>query len=415
LEPPADTGAIWVEAVVPEAVKEYESWRDAWRVAVAVLNRYRNPLMRRFRVPLLFVGAPWLQVLLREIAPDLWSVCSLVVRVEPEIKAEREPEPVAPPRPDWIDENAPDPEFAMQMAERLRGQSGQELQLAGLLHRAGKGYLARFQSKQAEKTLSAAIELKRRYTSISDDLADALNDLSWALAWQHRFVEATENLEEAWRIYRQTRSIQGEAECIRRLGNIALWKSDYTTAKERHQQALSLYREIGDARGEATCIMRLGDAALRSSDHATAKELYEQALSLFLKIGLVRGEANCIRRLGDIALEKSDVVTAKERYEQTLLLYRKMGSVWGEAKCFSGLGDIALRRSDQAEARRNFKTALTLFEQLEEPFRIGSTHLRLARVAENEPERNQHIQAARAVWERIDRSDLVKQLDEEFG
>jgi tetratricopeptide (TPR) repeat protein len=311
--------------VVTADCKEYESWRDAWRVAVAVLNRYRNPLMRRFRVPLLFVGAPWLQVLLREIAPDLWSVCSLVVRVEPEIKAEREPEPVAPPRPDWIDEDAPDPEFAMQMAERLRGQSGQELQLAGLLHRAGKGYLARFQSKLAEKTLSAAIELKRRYTSISDDLADALNDLSWALAWQHRFVEATENLEEAWRIYRQTRSIRGEAECIRRLGNIALWKSDYTTAKERHQQALSLYREIGDARGEA------------------------------------------------------------------------------------------IRRSDQAEARRNFKTALTLFEQLEEPFRIGSTHLRLARVAENEPERNQHIQAARAVWERIDRSDLVKQLDEEFG
>lgn len=99
LEPPPDTGAIWVEAAIPEAVEGYESWREAWRVAVAVLNRFRNPLMRRFNVPLLFVGAPWLQVMLREIAPDLWSVATLVVRVEPEVTVEREPEPFDPPRP----------------------------------------------------------------------------------------------------------------------------------------------------------------------------------------------------------------------------------------------------------------------------------------------------------------------------
>ncbi len=415
LEPPADTGAIWVEAVVPEAVKGYESWRDAWRVAVAVLNRYRNPLMRRFNVPLLFVGAPWLQVLLREIAPDLWSVCTLVVRVEPEIKVEREPEPFAPPHPDWVDENAPDPEFAMQMAERVRGQTGQELQLANLLHRAGRGYLERSQVKQAEKVLSEAVELRRQFDFESNDLADAIYDLSRSLGWLHKHAEGKAILQEALRIYRQTGSIQGEANCIRWLGNYALSRLDYRMAEEQYEQALLLYRKIGDMRGVGTCVRKLGDVARQKSDYAMARKLYEQALSFYHKIGYIRGEAKCIRRLGDIAFESSDLVTAKERYEHALSLYHKCGDMWIEANCTKSLGDIALRRSDRAEARRNFETALTLFEQIGEPSEIALTHLRLARLAENESERNQHIQAARAVWERIDRPDLIRELEEEFG
>lgn len=415
LEPPADAGAIWVEAVIPEAVKGYESWRDAWRVAVAVLNRFRNPLMRRFSVPLLFVGAPWLQVMLREIAPDLWSVATLVVRVEPEVTVEREPEPFAPPRPDWVDENALDPELALQTAEQLRRHVGQELQLAVLLHRAGKGYLAQYKWKQAENVLSEAVELRRRVASESDDLADAISDLSRSLAWQHRFAEAIKKLEESLRIYRQTASIQGEAECIKWLGGIALWRSDYMKAKERFEQALPLYRKIANIKGEAECTRRLGDVALRWSDYVTARERYEQALSLYRKIDGTQGEADCIRGLGKIAFERSDHVTAKERFEQALSLYRKTGSVWGKAKCFMGLGDIALRVSDRAEAQKNFETGLTLFEQSEEPIAIGSMHLRLARLTENESERTKHIQAARAIWERIDRPDLIRKLEEEFN
>jgi tetratricopeptide (TPR) repeat protein len=415
LEPSADTGAIWVEAVVPEAVKEYQSWRDAWRVAAAVLNRFRNPLTRRFKVPLLFVGAPWLQVLLREIAPDLWSVATLVVRVEPEVTIEGEPEPFAPSFSDMIDESAPDPEFASQTAERLRGQAGQELQLASLLHRAGKGYLARLKAKQAEKALSEAVELRKRVAPETDELADTIYDLSWSLAWQHRFVEAIKNLEESLRIYRQTGSVQGEARCIGRLGTLALWSSDYAIAKERHEQALPLFRKIGYVKGEADCIKRLGDVALRNLDHLTAKMRYEQALALYRKINFPLGEAQIIRRLGDIAFERSDLSTARERYEQALFLYRKIGDVWGEAKCIRSLGDVALRRSDQVEARRNFEMALRLFEQTEEPLWIGLTNLRLARLAENELVRTQYTQTARKIWERTNRPDLIRKLEEEFG
>lgn len=273
----------------------------------------------------------------------------------------------------------------------------------------------RSEFKQAEKILAEAVEWRKQYASESDDLADTINDLAWSLTWQYRLAEAVKNLEESLRIYRLTDSVQGKAKCIRHLGSIAWRKSDYKSARDRYEQALSLYREIGDVKGETDCIRLLGSIAFWGSDYTAASDLYEQALSIYRDIGFVYGEAQCIRRLGDIAFERSDHVTAKERYEQALSLFRKIGLVWGEAHCVRGLGDIVLRRSDQAEAWRYFETALKLFERTEEPLAIGSTHLRLARLAENASERNQHIQAARAIWKRIDRPDLIRELEEEFG
>jgi tetratricopeptide (TPR) repeat protein len=221
--------------------------------------------------------------------------------------------------------------------------------------------------------------------------------------------------EEALPLFRQVGDVLGEANCIRRLGDIALGRSDHEGARARYEEALPLFRQVASVVGEAACIRRLGDIALESSDHERARARYQEALPLYRQVGSVVGEAKCIQGFGAITLLRSDHEGARARYEQALPLYRQVGSVVGEANCIQGLGDIALERSDHEGARFRYEHALSLFRRIEEPYSIGVTHHRLARIATSAAERSRHRQAAEEAWTSIGRDDLVRELGEEFG
>ncbi|HEV7858856.1 MAG TPA: tetratricopeptide repeat protein [Pyrinomonadaceae bacterium] len=453
-----EIGAVWVAAAVPEASREYEKWAEAWRIATARLNQYRNPLRRQFNVPLLFAGAPWIQTALREMAPDLWSVRTLVVRVESSVISAETVSRAASSETSLTtlsEGRAIDPDFALKEAERLRGRPGKELALAILLHRAGQGFIARYRWDEAEQALTEAIELHRRYGTENLELANLLDDLADVLKWKNDYEhaiaillealnlyqqvdsvlgeanciyslgdialrrsqhdEARARFEQALLLYQQVGSVLGEANCIKNLGNIALDRSQHDEARARFEQALPLYQQVGDVLGEANCIKDIGNIALDRSQHDEARARFEQALPLYQQVGNVLGEANCIRNLGDIALRRTQYDEARARFKQALPLYQQVGDVLGEANCIQGLGDIALALEEKDKAGQLFANALELYERIPEPYSIGLTHRRLARLAEDEAERERHLRAARAAWESIGFMDLIEDMDEEFS
>ena len=73
---------------------------------------------------------------------------------------------------------------------------------------------------------------------------------------------------------------------------------------ERFEEALPLYRQVGDVQGEANCIKGLGDIALARSDHEAARQRFEEALPLYRRVGAVQGEASCIWGFGEIEREQ---------------------------------------------------------------------------------------------------------------
>jgi tetratricopeptide (TPR) repeat protein len=223
-------------------------------------------------------------------------------------------------------------------------------------------------------------------------------------------------IESAARTAESRRMTLLQAFCVQCLGDIALDRSNYNEARRQYKAALTLYRQSGLVLGEANCIQGLGDIALRRSDYDEARRRYEEeALPMFRQIGDILGEANCITGLGNIALEQSNNDKAGEKFEKARSLYRQKRDILGEANCIKSLGDIALRRSNHDEARTQYETALKLYSRIPDPYSIGGTHRRLARIARNDRERRRHVKSARESWKSIDRTDLIAELDEEFG
>ncbi len=198
------------------------------------------------------------------------------------------------------------------------------------------------------------------------------------------------------------------------LADLALDRFDFDDARAQYGRALPLSRQAGNVLGEANCIQGLGDVALGRSDLHGAQAQYERALPLYRQAGDVLGEANCIQGLGNIALGRSDLHGAQAQYERALPLYRQFRDELGEANCIKGLGDIALGRSDLDGAEGEFERALELYQTIPDPYSIGWTLVRLARLVPPGEARTRRWAAARKAWASIGRDDLTNSVKDEF-
>ncbi len=171
LEPDANFGAVWIVAPVTIKDDERDVWKSAWREGMARLNQYRNPFRQKFNIPVLLIAAAWTKEIIRDSAPDLWSVRTTVVNIEPPIvslgdgqtniqRIERS-ENIK-----FTGGRRNDPEFTLREAARLRGQAGKELSLAQLLHRAADSF-----NKQAKFRL--ALESSEEADNLLRDLLNS--------------------------------------------------------------------------------------------------------------------------------------------------------------------------------------------------------------------------------------------------
>jgi tetratricopeptide (TPR) repeat protein len=215
------------------------------------LNQQRNPLLERFACPLVLVGAPWLQILLRETAPDLWSVRTGVVSVTPTL----EPKPATTKEfglietealPVMSGEAASDPDYVLEQAGRLRNRPGLETARAQLLLRAGNGFYAHARFPPAEQCFREAAELFAASAANNFEVqsvwAGTLNNLANTLSALGRHEEALAQAQEAVRIYAQLAQARPDAF----LPNLAVscgTRGTILTVLERHAEAAASFAQ----------------------------------------------------------------------------------------------------------------------------------------------------------------------------
>ncbi len=398
LESTDDLGGVWIGSVIPESDREIELWKEAWRHGLSALNQHRNPLLRRFKCPLVLVGAPWLQPLLREAAPDLWSVRSAVVNVvaapDPREKEFEPPgfraESMAPPEMMGI--AAADPDYAVERAESLRGKPGSELARAQLLLRAGNGFYQHERMEPAERCFRESIDLFEALESkpieVQHQMAGALNNLATTLRRLGKREGALATAEEAVRIREQLAKTQPDvflpdlASSLNNLANSLSELGRREKALAKAEEAVRIYEQLAKARpdtyltGLATSLnnlaIMLGELGRREEALARA----EQAMWIYEPLAKARPDAflpslagslhNLANRLSELGRREEALARAGEAvriYEQ-LTKARPDTFLPGLAMSLQNLAARLneLGRPEGAQARA--EEAVRIYEQL---------------------------------------------------
>ncbi|MFZ2279627.1 MAG: tetratricopeptide repeat protein [Prosthecobacter sp.] len=173
---PADIGLVWVQADGPSPGSHPDPFIKAvWHPVAAILNSRRNLLQRGLPIPLILAGPEPLQVMLREHAPDLWSVRASVTYLDsPGRSLETE---VNESQFNDSTSISGDPDFTLAEAAKLEGKPEQSLQLASLLFRAGLQYRNKQQWSNAERCLSRAWQLREEFHAVPEERWETLNQL----------------------------------------------------------------------------------------------------------------------------------------------------------------------------------------------------------------------------------------------
>jgi len=402
LKLPESTGAVWVAASAYQSMSEEEKWKAAWREGMARLNQFRNPLRNHINATLIFAGAPWLQEALREMAPDLWSVRTLVVSIQPPQATETLTDL---PQHDLGDGGSTsDPELALREAEKLRGQPGKELTLARILHRAGTGLMERHQWREAAALFEESLQLKRHFDDGAESTGQtlinfgrclnvlgrngaAIDVLKEALALLGKagvrqlegaafcylgnvnlelgnIKEAIADFEHTLVIARQTNDKQGEGPALSGLGNAYAALGDPHRAIKFFEKCLMLLREIDNRRGEGIVLGNLGIAYKNLGEPHRAIEFYEQSIAIGHEIGDRLIEGNALGNLGNAYLDLGDRHRAIEFFQQDLAICREIGNRRGEGNVLSNLGNAYADLGEPRRAIEFYKQALIIAREI---------------------------------------------------
>ena len=247
---------------------------------------------------------------------------------------------------------------------------------------------------------------------------------------QSDHAEATKMLTECLAIRRGLDNPRDTAATLSTLATLHLQQDDVAKAREYEEEAIAIFRGLDDRLGEAIGLINLGEIAVRQADDDGARSLFEQCLPIARSIENLELESECERNLGELALRTNDLPAAQARFTRSLTICRdaqdKRGEAitrWRLAKADAARGDHEAAFKgliDALRALRAFEMNTEALDCLEDYARLlqsvnrsedavgvfaaaaaGRELLMLPRSARRESERQESIEAARAVLGKI--------------
>ena len=423
-EESVQAGWVWVETIhLDRPVSTDDApgpWAAAWDWMLMRANEHRDAMRRRLKGGVVFAASPQWKPRVRNAAPDLWSVRSLVLDVPASggdsiharrrdaVEVEVEPVVVKVEVESIVHEDLPDTaidvDFALSEARRIeaRPEYGARLSARARL-RAIEGPLARGRSREAVETADQVLNTLRGGSDSDRLLAEALG---WAgqAKWEEGDVATADaHLDEAVRLWKHILDRDGKSPqtlralsvSLDRLGDMHRKSGDMAGATAAFEESLALCRRLVEAVGETPqavrdlflSLDRLGEVHRESGDMAGATAAFEESLALCRRLVEAVGETpQAVRdlflsldRLGYMRRESGDMAGATAAFEESLALCRRLVETVGETPqvvrdlsvSLNRLGEVHRESGDMAGATAAFEESLALRRRLVET--VGET------------------------------------------
>lgn len=345
----AEPGVHWIRADGPDGF--IEQWDGAASQLFLAMNERREAYRKRLDGGVIVEGRESLKRLLRDLAPDLFSIRAFIA--EPGASAETKipmvPEWRAPAR-SLVKSFAlgPDPDRELKRAARLEGATSADAKRARrrALLTAAWGLLAAGRTEEAERCVHTIASEQVGGASQDADEVD-LNALHGFIAWVRGDLSLSlRRLDEALRALR----VMGDsARKLRLLCDVLEARGEVLVTRGDLHSAEASFREQLDALHALTKVDRADQEAL-------------------LRMSVVR------RRIAAIVVARGDYAAAEQMLHESLRIVEQRANEHPtEARwrvelmeCHRDLSGMLMARGDLARARQACDAALQIAQQFAE-------------------------------------------------
>ena len=353
----SNAGCVWVEVIAvdsPILAADVGPWTSAWDWLMLRLNERRDALRRRLTSPLVFAVHPKWKPRLRDAAPDLWSVRSLVLDLPGNEGSPATDRSIVSELSKVNDdvEHVTSVEEAHAALRRLEDKPAPDANsLARLQMYMASALLADERANDAAEHADRALAGAAGNTRLR---AQVLTVAARAKLRAHNDAAAAlQHLLEAIGVWRSILSRDGETPQTLRdlslsldeIGHIHEIAGEMDAAKAAYEESLTIDRGLAKMVGETPqtlgdltiSLIRVGGVyeALGKADFA--KTAYDEALAIQRSLVAIGESPQTLRdlsvsldRVGRIHEAAGDASTAKAAYEESLTIARRLKEMIGE-------------------------------------------------------------------------------------
>jgi DNA-binding winged helix-turn-helix (wHTH) protein/tetratricopeptide (TPR) repeat protein len=213
-----------------------------------------------------------------------------------------------------------------------------------------------------ENALSNAADTARKQGALLL-LARARARQCWVERVQGKPEMATSHCQEARQIYVIAGDRSGEADAIRRLGDIVS-SMNVQTAIGYYRQALAIEKDIGDIGGQAVMITMLGTEYSSQGDHTTAADLYKQAITIFQQLDDTLNVTGLMIDVGSELSAQGKLDSAREMYQSAFDSAARIGNKYIEALAKYNLGALQQLEGDLDGAQDSYQQAQSRLQEV---------------------------------------------------